>query len=110
MEGIIMASFTLYEHQKAAIKKLRTGAVLVGGVGSGKTLTALGYIFSHRGGKSEIIGDDTYVPMNDINNIYVITTARKRDSLDWVKEGAVFGIRPIVDSWNNIKNYIISRV
>ena len=97
----------LYEHQKAAIKKLHTGAILVGGVGSGKSLTALGYVFSRvRGGKSPIIGDPGYSPMKVEKDLYVITTARKRDSADWQKEAAVFGLNPIVDSWNNIAKYI----
>ncbi len=97
----------LYEHQKAAIEKLHTGAILVGGVGSGKSLTALGYVFSKvRGGKNPIIGDSGYSPMKVDKELYVITTARKRDSADWQKEAAIFGLNPIVDSWNNIAKYI----
>lgn len=96
----------LYSHQKAAIQKLHTGAVLTGGVGSGKTLTALGYFYSKIGnGKIPVLGDEIYSPMEIQKELYVITTARKRESLDWIKEATVFGIRPIVDSWNNIQKY-----
>jgi len=100
----------LYEHQKAAIEKLHNGAILVGGVGSGKTLTALGYVFSIiRKGKHPIVGDDGYSPMKVDKKLYVITTARKRDSLDWQKEAGSFLIEPIIDSWNNIDKYVTIR-
>jgi hypothetical protein len=89
----------LYEHQKDAIALLRSGSVLYGGVGSGKTATALGY----------------YMKEHQPKDIYVITTAKKRDSLDWEAEAAGFGISPtadnsragrlVVDSWNNISRY-----
>jgi hypothetical protein len=97
----------LYDHQLAAIENLHTGAVLVGGVGSGKTLTALGYVFSKiLKGKSKVLGDTSYVePQNDIS-IYVITTARKRDSLDWTRESVHFGMTVNVDSWHNIRKYV----
>ena len=91
---------SLMPHQLKAINELGNGKVLWGGVGTGKTLTALGYYF-HR----ELMGD-----------IYVITTARKRDSLEWESEAAKFGISTdrdsslggalIVDSWNNIGKYV----
>lgn len=103
----------LFEHQKKAINLLKTGSILRGGVGSGKSLTALGYYFIKECGgdiKSEII------PMTKPKNLVVITVANKRDSLDWMKEAVHFGISTdkmlnqnqiefTVDSWNNIEKY-----
>ncbi len=101
-----MAAVKLYEYQKAAVEKLHTGAVLVGGVGSGKSLTALAYFFSkERLGKSPVVGDSGYAQMKVDKPLYIITTARKRDSGDWEKEAMIFGLEPIVDSWNNIEKY-----
>lgn len=94
----------LMEHQKAAVKKLKTGSILVGGVGSGKSLTALAYYFLKHGGK---IGDDGYSEMTVHRPLYIITTAMKRDKFDWGREAANFGIIPDkVDSWNNIQKYV----
>lgn len=92
--------FKLFEHQLEAIERLGNGKVLWGGVGTGKSLTALGY----------------YVKNEAPKDLYVITTAKKRDSFDWVADGAKFGIGTTVDStvsgvlhvdsWQNIKKYV----
>ncbi len=80
----------LFDYQKKAISELKTGSILKGGVGSGKTLTALGY----------------YVAEESPKDLYVITTAKKRDELDWENESKLLGIEKItVDSWNNIGKY-----
>ena len=82
--------FKLYPHQEKALGLLRSGAILYGDVGSGKTLTSLAFYlkrYSHR-------------------PLYVITTAKKRDSGDWEEEAGLLGITEFVlDSWNNIRRY-----
>jgi hypothetical protein len=88
----------LMQHQLDAIELLGSGKILWGGVGVGKSATVLGY----------------YMKAEQPRDIYVITTAKKRDSLDWEKEAVGFGIGPelsvagliTVDSWNNVKKYI----
>jgi len=103
----------LYEHQKDAIGKLRSGSILVGGVGSGKSRTALTYYFTVEGGGTIIGG---YAPMIKPKDLYIITTARKRDTHEWEqecipflmstkKEENVGGVDLIIDSWNNIHKY-----
>jgi len=75
--------------QIEAINKMKSGSILCGGVGSGKSLTALGYF-------AKKIKD---------KKIIIITTARKRDTLEWEKELLIFNLSATVDSWNNIKKY-----
>src|SRR5712672_2944609 len=89
----------LMEHQQDAIDNLRNGNVLWGGVGSGKSAAVLGY----------------YMKNEAPRDIIVITTAKKRDSLDWENEANKFGISTepelslagslTVDSWNNVSKY-----
>ncbi|QHJ79864.1 MAG: hypothetical protein [Caudoviricetes sp.] len=80
----------LYDHQIKALAKLKSGSVLCGGVGSGKTLTGLSF----------------YLENYKERELYVITTAKKRNSGEWEEEAAPLGITNlVVDSWNNIKNY-----
>ena len=83
----------LYSHQKKAVKRLRAGSILCGGVGSGKSLTAIEYYYRNA---------------PPWLRLYVVTTARKRDTKDWEKEYAhyTFLNTPVVDSWNNIKKYV----
>ena len=103
----------LYPHQKEAIEKMFTGCILNGGVGSGKSRTSLYYYFQLHGG---YIDSNDYVPMKNPRDLYIITTARKRDELDWVKEMIPFLMNPdpklnfysnkiVIDSWNNITKY-----
>lgn len=103
----------LFPYQKKAIDQLKTGSILRGGVGSGKSLTSLAYYFIKEcGGKL----NGEIVPMTNPKNLYVITVANKRDKLDWMREAVHLGISTdselntnnfsfIVDSWNNIEKY-----
>lgn len=95
----------LMEHQLDAVDNLSSGKILYGGVGAGKSAAVLAYYMKHERPR----------------DIYVITTAKKRDSLDWEKEAAQFSLSTdlflenddykkhygilTVDSWNQIKNY-----
>lgn len=111
-------SITLFEYQKDAIEKLRTGSILVGGVGSGKSRTALAYYFIKEcGGKIKINNIGGYSPMKTPKTLYIITTARKRDTLEWEQECIPFllstnqelsinKVKVVIDSWNNIHKFI----
>lgn len=99
-----------------AVNEMHNGCVLNGDTGSGKTRTAIAYYLKACGGAVMINGDGTYIPMSHPRDLYVITTAKKRDSLDWETEAAEFGIcddpkvshsgvKITVDSWNNIVKY-----
>jgi len=80
----------LKPHQKKAVRELSNGKILYGSVGSGKTLTSLAY----------------YLEKESDKKLLIITTAKKRDSKDWIKEAALLGITELtVDSWQNIHKY-----
>lgn len=82
----------LHDYQREAVEKLRSGSILCGGVGSGKSLTAL-----------------AYWKTRPFDEVYIITTPKKRDSGDWhteLKKIDQNGVA-IVDSWNNIRKYEI---
>lgn len=98
----------LYEHQKLAIEQLASGKILCAGVGTGKSRTALAYYFVKEcGGSLKVNGKGEYKPPEKDIPLYVITTARKRDSLDWEAESVPFLLseKIHVDSWNNITKY-----
>lgn len=82
----------LYSHQEEALGLLQSGKVLVGGVGSGKSRVGASWALSQA----------------DPRKIVVITTARKRDSLEWEGEFAVFGVDCddlTIESWNNVSRF-----
>lgn len=100
-------SLSLYDHQLSAIDRLETGSILCGGVGSGKSRTALAYYYLKEGkGTLEINGHGRTREMRIDIPLYIITTAHKRDLAEWELECRFFpGVEPIVDSWNNIQKY-----
>lgn len=107
----------LADYQIDAIQRLHTGCILNGGVGSGKSRTALGYYYLQEGGSLKSLYGGRYVPMRKPpRDLYIITTARKRDTKEWEAELSPFLLSPdpecnmyqnkvIIDSWNNIKKY-----
>lgn len=81
----------LYPHQKSALEKMHDGCILVGDVGTGKSRTGIAY----------------YISNHPDNPVYVITTAKKRDSREWEDEFKPFNITNYtIDSWNNIRKYV----
>ena len=101
-----------------AVLRMKNGCILCGGVGSGKSLTALAYYYKQNDGDLNcLVSDDPYVPMGDPpKDLYIITTALKRDKLEWEGELTPFLLssdpevslyynKVVVDSWNNIKKY-----
>ena len=107
----------LYEYQIDAIKNMKNGCILNGGVGSGKSITALGYYYIQNGGSWEFLRGGDFEPMGDPpKDLYIITTARKRETKEWEMELGryLMSVNPdinlychkiIVDSWNNINKY-----
>ena len=103
----------LYDHQREAVENMFSGCILNGAVGTGKSRTGLYYYFKEQGGSM-----DPYVPMKNPKDLYIITTAKKRDSLEWEQELLPFYLttneeeniwyknKVVVDSWNNITKYI----
>ena len=100
-------SLSLYDHQLSALDKLESGSILCGGVGSGKSRTALAYYYLKEGkGTLEINGYGRTRRMKKNVPLYIITTAHKRDLYEWELECRFFPfVEPIVDSWNNIQKY-----
>ena len=108
-----MSGISLFDYQLDAVNRMRNGCILCGGVGSGKSRTSLAYYYKEQGG---VLGTKNYVRMKNPKDLYIITTARKRDTLEWEGELSYFLLstnpkvngyknRVIVDSWNNIQKY-----
>ena len=109
-----MMNIELYDYQIDAVKQMKNGCILCGGVGSGKSRTSLAYYHILFGGQ--------YSPFKKMTNpkdLYIITTAKKRDSLEWLDDMLIFGIsddsecslygndlKVVIDSWNNIGKYV----
>lgn len=92
----------LYDYQQEAITKMKNGSILCGGVGSGKSRTSLAYYFT-----KECDGQlNPFSAPSERPHLYIITTARKRDTKEWEGECVPFLIDDaIIDSWNNISKY-----
>ena len=84
-------SVPLYDYQQDAVDRLKNGSILCGGVGSGKSRTSLAY----------------YYKVARTKDLYIITTARKRDTKEWEDEVEPFNLKRkvTIDSWNNIGKY-----
>lgn len=106
----------LYSHQLDALKKIKNGCILNGGVGSGKSLTSIAYYYMVNGGSIDFFSGATKGLMTNPQDLYIITTAQKRENLEWEKELLCFHLstkkednlysnKVVVDSWNNIKKY-----
>lgn len=109
-----MSWLNLRNYQLDAIENLENGKILCGGEGSGKSRTSIGYYYKEQDGD---LYSEEYVPMNDPpQDLYIITTARKRDTKEWEGELTPFLLstnpeinlyenKVVVDSWNNIAKY-----
>lgn len=106
----------LRDYQLEAVEKMKNGCILNGGVGSGKSLTSLSYYYIQNGGNPRFLLGEDYSPMENPMDLYIITTARKRDTFEWEGEMSHFLLSTnkeiskyeneiVVDSWNNIKKY-----
>ena len=103
----------LFNYQMDAVNRMFNGCILNGGVGSGKSRTGLYYYFKENGGSITT----EYNPMKNPQDLYIITTAMKRDTLEWDGELANYHMskvpeinryknKVVIDSWNNIKKYV----
>lgn len=98
-------------HQRQAIEKLHSGSILCAGVGTGKSFTSLLYFCTKVCRSVVWKRDDDLVwlgPMTKPRDLYIITTARKRDTGEWLAECERFDlsdVNVVVDSWNNIHKY-----
>lgn len=103
----------LYDYQLEAVNQLHNGSILCGSVGAGKSRAGLFYYFKENGGW---IDENGYVPMKNPQDLYIITTAKKRDSCEWTGELSNFLMsdnpdvnyyenKIVVNSWNCIGKY-----
>ena len=105
-----MIFMKIKDYQLQAVNKLRNGNILKGDTGSGKSFTAL-YYYYVKLCNGEF--DEDLLPMRNPRDLYIITTPKKRDDLEWEKDMAPFllssttecQVKVVVDSWNNIKKY-----
>lgn len=104
-----MCMIKLRQYQREVLPRMHNGCILVGGMGTGKSRTAIAYYYICQGGD---IDSDGYTEMKNPKDLYIITTALKRDKLEWEAEMCPFLIgknsdnpKVTIDSWNNIQKY-----
>ena len=109
-----MSGINLYDFQLEAVKKMHNGCILCGDVGSGKSRTSLAYYCMQQNRSRNTI---VYEKIRQtVEDLYIITTARKRDTFEWDSELANFRMSTnpendafkhsvVIDSWNNIHKY-----
>lgn len=112
-----MPNVELYSYQIEAIRQMHNGCVLDGAVGTGKSRTSLAYVYlAELGGELKVNGKGVWTKPATPKDIYIITTAKKRDTHEWEMELVPFGlssdpklsaggVKVTVDSWNNIQKY-----
>lgn len=112
-----MPNVELYPSQIEAIRKMHNGCILCGNVGTGKSRTSLAYAYTQElGGSLKVNGVGRWAKPTRQRDIYIITTAKKRDSLEWEEELLPFGlstdpklsashVKVFIDSWNNVTKY-----
>lgn len=111
-----MSAVSLAPHQLKALREMKIGCILKGGVGSGKSRTSLAYYINACGGRFRFNDIGEFRKMDRPRDLYIFTTAKKRDDGDWIKEAAPFGLtqsadtsmygtKIVIDSWNNLPNY-----
>ena len=108
----------LKHHQKEALSKMYDGCLLKGNRLYGKTSTALYYYFQSCGGYKETY--DFYHPMDKPVDLYIITSAEKRNNGVFETALQEFHLSPhryvnslctmnpnvvLIDSWNNVEKY-----
>lgn len=112
-----MPNVELAPHQLKAIGEMKNGCILTGEVGSGKSRTAIAYFLTRVSESTLKVNGfgQTDIP-NKPKDLYIFTTARKRKSLEWDEEAALFmlhrdseqsfgGMKLTIDSWNNVGKY-----
>lgn len=109
-----MATSLLYEHQKQALTKMKPGSILCGGVGTGKSRVAIAYFITKICNGNLPKKNEAHYEIKNPVDLYIITTARKRDTFEWDDELAPFlisrgensRVKVVIDSWNNIGKYV----
>lgn len=114
VQNRINKKVSMYDYQIDAINNMKNGCILCGGVGTGKSRTSLAYFYQLYGGK---LNHSDYIKMKNPPDLYIITTARKRDTFEWDEELITFNMstkpelsiypkqKVVIDSWNCIPKY-----